>query len=163
MQKHQKQDDFLNLLRGFRTAMLTTKSLEGDLRSRPMAVAEVCDDATVFFATDVTSVKVDEAESFPHVNVSCQSRDTFLSLSGSASIVRDRGKIRELWQPTWNIWFPDGKEDLRLSLLRVDGERGEYWDMSGLKSVAYLWEAGKALLTGEVPENAGDHGKLRLK
>ncbi|MCA8970376.1 MAG: pyridoxamine 5'-phosphate oxidase family protein [Planctomycetes bacterium] len=160
--KTAKQEQFFELLRSFTTAMLTTRSLDGELRARPMAIARVAEDASVWFATDVTSMKVDEIAKAPRVNVSFQSRDTFLSLSGFASVHDDRKMIGEYWQSTWNIWFPDGPEDPRLALLRVQGQYGEYWDMSGLKSVAYLWQAGRSLLTGEPPQNVGDHDKVKL-
>lgn len=139
---------------------MTTRSLGGELRARPMAIANISDNGRVYFATDITSMKVDEVGQTPQVNVSFQSRSKFLSLSGVASVIHDSAIISDMWQATWNIWFPDGKDDPRLCLLQVDATRGEYWDMSGLKSIAYLWEAGVALLTGDTPSQVGDHGKV---
>jgi hypothetical protein len=65
----------------------------------------------------------------------------------------------------WKVWFPGGKDDPNLLLLRVDGKEGEYWDNSGLSGVKYVLEAGKALLTGSRPNVVGDpkiHAKVNL-
>ncbi|WP_422930242.1 pyridoxamine 5'-phosphate oxidase family protein [Singulisphaera sp. PoT] len=153
------------LLEDFSDAMLGTRSLEGQLRARPMALAEVEDDGTLWFITDRHSGKVDELASDNHVVVTMQSRSKFVSLSGKASPVEDRDRVERLWKVEWKVWFPGGKDDPNILLLRVDGERGEYWDNSGTKGIKYLIEAGKALATGTRPHVEGDpkiHGKVDL-
>jgi len=37
--------------------------------------------------------------------------DEFLHL-----LVRDRGKIEELWKPEFKMWFPEGKDDPEVAL-----------------------------------------------
>lgn len=63
------------------------------------------------------------------------------------------------------MWFPGGKDDLNLVLLRVNGTAGEYWDNSGTSGLKYLIEAGSALITGSRPDVGEDpevHGKVGL-
>jgi general stress protein 26 len=94
-----------------------------------------------------------------------QSKTKFVSLSGTAATVDDREKLSRLWKVEWKVWFPGGKDDPNLVLLRVDGSAGEYWDNSGTSGLKYLIEAGKALLTGTRPDVADDpkvHGKVSL-
>ena len=82
-----------------------------------------------------------------------------------STAVDDRAKIAELWDESWKIWFPAGKDDPTLTLLRIRGETGEYWDNSGFNGIKYLLEAGKAYLTGTRPDVDGDpkiHGKIVL-
>jgi general stress protein 26 len=52
----------------------------------------------------------------------------YVSVSGRASLVRDREKIEELWNPDCEAWFPQGIDDPQLALLRVDATKAEYWD-----------------------------------
>ena len=54
-----------------------------------------------------------------------------MSVSGKASIVADKAKIAELWSPAMNIFFPGGKDDPNLRLIRVRAESAEYWDGPG--------------------------------
>lgn len=153
------------LLEEFGVAMLVTRTADGSLRGRPMALAEVEPGGTLWFATDRHSGKVDELARDGHVVVTMQSRTKFVSLSGMAAAVDDRERISRLWEAEWKVWFPGGKDDPNIVLLRVDGSAGEYWDNSGTSGLKYLIEAGKALLTGSRPDVEGDpkvHGKVDL-
>jgi general stress protein 26 len=153
------------LLDEFGVAMLVTRTADGGLRARPMALADAEPNGTLWFATDRHSGKVDELDHDPHVAVTMQSKLKFVSLSGTAATVDDRAKLSQLWKAEWKVWFPGGKDDPNVVLLKVDGSAGEYWDNSGVSGVKYLIEAGKALLTGERPAVGGDpnvHGKVAL-
>ncbi len=159
------EDKLRNLLNDFDVAMLVTRTEEGHLRSRPMAMADVEDDGTMWFLTQTDSGKVDEITADNHVNVSMQSSSRFVSISGFVFPVADRKKLDEFWKESWKIWFPDGKDDPSLLLLKVQGERGEYWDNSGTSGIKYLIEAGKAYLAGTRPDVDGDpkiHGRVHL-
>lgn len=158
-------DKFRELLAGFQMAMLVTRADDGQLRSRPMAIAQAEPDGTLWFLTQRGSGKVQEIDRDHQVNVSLQSATQFLSLSGMATPVYDRRKLSELWNDSWKIWFPRGQDDPTLILLRFDGAAGEYWDNSGASGIKYLFEAGKALMTGTRPDVEHDpqvHGKVRL-
>lgn len=153
------------LLEEFGLAMLVTRTGSGELRGRPMALAEVEPDGTLWFATDRHAAKVDELAHDNHVVVTMQSRTKFVSLSGTAGTVEDREKVSQLWKAEWKVWFPGGKDDPNIVLLRVAGQTGEYWDNSGTSGVKYLIEAGRALVTGERPDVGHDpkvHAKVAL-
>ena len=64
--------------------------------------------------------------------------------------------IEELWNETWKIWFPRGKTDPSIVLLKIQPEHGEYWDNSGAVGLKYLINAGKAYLQGERAETDED-------
>ena len=158
-------EKFHTLLCGFDTAMLVTHSDDGELRARPMAIAQVDDNCRVWFLTKEETGKVHEIEADRRVNVSCQrERDLFLSLTGRGHLDRDREKLNELWRDTYKVWFPDGKDDPELVLLAVEPEEGEYWDQQGMKKIQYLFQSAKALATGTEPkvEEGEQHGRVRL-
>lgn len=158
-------DKLRDLIRDFGVAMLVTRTTDGQLRSRPMAMADVEADGTLWLLTDRNSGKLDEIEADNNVNVTAQSSSKYLSFSGRAVAVDNRQKIDELWQESWKVWFPGGKTDPSLVLLRINGESGEYWDNSGLSGLKYLIEAGKAYLSGSRPDVGEDpqiHGKVTL-
>jgi len=151
------------LLEDFSVAMLVTRAQDGNLRGRPMALAEVEPDGTLWFATDRESGKMDELAKDSHVVVTMQSSTKFVSLSGRARPVDDHERVARLWKAEWKVWFPGGKDDPRILLLRIDGDSGEYWDNGGTGGVKYLIEAGKALVTGSRPNVGGDpkmHAKV---
>jgi general stress protein 26 len=158
-------DKLHELLEGFDAAMLVTSAASGELRSRPMALADVEPDGTLWFLTQSDSGKMDEIALDARVNVAIQSKLRFVSISGTARPVHDRAKLDEIWSETWKTWFPGGKTDPKLTLLRVTANSGEYWDNSGTSGLKYLIEAGKAYLSGTRPDVENDpkiHGKVAL-
>jgi general stress protein 26 len=122
-----------NLIKDVEIAMLTTTQADGKLVSRPLGTQQVEFDGDLWFATGADSEKVAEIKANPRVNVAyaSASRNTYVSVSGKASIVADKAKIDELWSPAMKIFFPGGKDDPNLRLIRVRAESAEYWDGPG--------------------------------
>lgn len=121
------------LAKGLHVAMLTTQGEDGRLFSRPLGVQELEFDGDVWFATGLDSEKVREIEANPQVNVAFASKDngTYISISGAASVVRDRAVIAEHWTPGMGVYFKQGKDDPNLCLIRVEAQSAEYWDGPG--------------------------------
>ena len=109
------------LLKGIRVAMMTTIDQDGSLRSRPMATQETEDPGELWFFTGADSAKAGEIGRDQRVNLSYAKPDdeSYVSLSGTAQVVRDKAKAKELWNPFVKAWFPKGLDDPNLALLRV--------------------------------------------
>jgi general stress protein 26 len=152
-----------DLVKDFDTAMLVTKDASGKLHGRPMSVAELRADADAYFATSLESPKINEIEANPEAMITFQSGSQFASISGTARVVRDRTLIDRLWSEAWRAWFPGGKDDPTLCLIKLEAREGEYWDNSGHKGARYLFEGVKAIFQGEKHDvHAGEHAKVRL-
>ena len=65
--------------------------------------------------------------------------------------VRRRALIERLWSEAWRVWFPGGKDDPSLCLIRVEAREAEYWDNAGTQGIKYVLEAVKAYAKGETP------------
>ena len=162
-----KSDDvkkLVRLIKDIKFAMLTTATKNGALRSRPMATQVEDDfDGTLWFFTDDDEAKVHEIQRDKHVNVSFADphKNDYVSVSGLASIVKNKAKAKELWNPFYKAWFPDGLDDPKLALIRVDVDRAEYWDSPNSK-VVQLAGLIKAVVTGK-PAKGGENKKVKLK
>jgi general stress protein 26 len=122
--------DYAGLLARYRTALLTTRGEDGHFHSRPMAMRQRVRGEEVWFATSISSKKVQDLEREPHCALTFfdpQSGDT-LSLSGTGEVIRDRKLVHELWDPSWRRWFPEGPDQRDLALLRVMPEHVERHD-----------------------------------
>lgn len=163
---HEKTDieKIRDLIKDIRFAMLTTIDTDGSLRSRPMATQESEFDGDLWFFTPASSPKVGEVERDERVNLSYASPDDnlYISVSGTAQLVRDRAKIKELWNPALKAWFPKGLDDPDLALLRVRVEKAEYWDYPSSKMVQLAGFV-KAIATGKQADDLGENEKLDLK
>ena len=143
-------------------AMMTTTESDGSLRSRPMRNMQIKDDGVIWFFTGYESGKSHELENDSHVNLSYAKPgdNLYVSVSGRASLTRDRAKIDELWNPALKAWFPGGKDDPNIGLIKVTIDKAEYWD-SPNSAVVHLYGVVKAALTGQ-PADPGDNKKINL-
>lgn len=150
-----------DLIEGIEVAMLTTND-GGTLRSRPMQTQDFEFDGDLWFFTSSETHKTEELERDNRVNVSYAAPDdnTYVSVSGRGSIVKDKAKIDEYWSDIYKAWFPEGKDSPDLVLLKISVEQAEYWDSS---SSAIVQVAGflKALVTGTRAEG-GENEKIDL-
>jgi general stress protein 26 len=149
------------LIKEMSFAMLTTND-GGVLRSRPMQTQDFDFDGDLWFFTSSKTHKSEEIERDNRVNVSYASPDdnSYVSVSGRASIVKDREKIDEYWSDLYKAWFPEGKDTPDLVLLRVEAEQAEYWDAPSstiAQTIGFL----KALATGERVD-VGENEKVNL-
>jgi general stress protein 26 len=122
------------LLENIDIAMLTTVGAGGFLMSRPLSTQQArFDGQRVWFFTEADSPKVAEIRRNPKVNLAYASkgRNTYVSLTGKASVNRDRARIDALWSDAMKAFFPNGKDDPNLVLLEVDVHSAEYWDGPG--------------------------------
>jgi general stress protein 26 len=81
-------------------------------------------------------------------------------IGGTLTPVRDREKIKDHWNAMVAAWFPEGKEDPDLTLLKLDVKDAEVWVSSG-GPVKFGWEILKANATGKTPD-VGDKAHLTL-
>ncbi len=143
--------------------MLTTVDEGGDLHSRPMSSnGDIDPDGDIWFFTNASSHKVSEIARLPKVNVSFADLDNqrYISVSGTGELVRDKKKIEELWRPEFKIWFPEGKDDPEVALLKVNVEKAEYWD-SPSSTIGYALSFVSSIVTGKEPD-MGENKKLDL-
>ena len=155
-----KLDELYRLISDIEIAMFTTRRADGQLVSRPMATQERVSGTDLWFVTDISSHKLDELESDPHVNLAyynMKSRE-YVSVAGTATITQDRNLIHELYKPDWKAWFGDeggdrdgGPDDPRLALVLVEAKSVEYLVTTKSRPVV-LFEVAKAMVTGSTPK-----------
>jgi general stress protein 26 len=142
--------------------MFTTVDDDGTLRSRPMSTQQVEFDGDLWFFTSVSSHKVDEIERERQVNLAYADpkNQRYVSVSGTARLVRDQAKKEELWSPAYKAYFPGGRDDPDVALIKVEVSKAEYWD-SPSSTVATIVGFAKAIVTGQSYEG-GENEKLSL-
>jgi len=133
-----------DLIEGIDFAMLVSKSSSGELRSRPMTTQQMDESGSLWFFSDKDSAKIFEIEEFSQVNLaySDHGKQIYVSVSGSAEVSYDQTKIDELFKPSHKTWFPMGKDDPALCLIKVHATFIEYWD-SRISKMAMLWGASR--------------------
>ncbi len=152
-----------NLIRDVKIAMLTTVGSQGELRSRPMATQENEFDGNLWFLTCQQSGKVDEIQHGSQVGLTYVNNDAhaFISLSGRAQVTKDRERIHELWKPQHSIWFPKGKDDPEITVIKVIVEEAEYWESPG-NALVRSFHLLQAAVTKD-KSKLGEHERIALE
>lgn len=160
-----KIDELYDLISGIEIAMFTTRRPNGQLVSRPMATQDRIEGADLWFVTDADTDKLDELKLDPHVNCAYYNNKSreWVSVSGIATISKNRAKIRQLYQEDWKAYFGDeggdrdgGPNDPRLTLILIEAESAVYMKVNKPRPVV-LFEVLKARITG----NRVDIGEVR--
>ena len=146
MKSRKHKISFLNKLKdeikNAETAMLTTVSLQGKLRSRPVLPLEMDESGTLWFFTNEFYERTNEVIKNPLVCISYSNskNQNYVSITGEADIVTNNKKMKELWNPLLQKWFPEGLEDSQLVLLSICIDEVEYWDSQANKMVRVVPE-----------------------
>jgi general stress protein 26 len=161
-EQNENLDKLIEKIKDIDIAMMTTADEDGSLRSRPMRNMQVKEDGAIWFFTGYESAKSHELKQDSHVNLSYAdpSNNLYVSVSGRATLSKDKAKIDELWNPAMKAWFPEGKDDPNVGLIRVTIDKAEYWD-SPNSAVVHLYGVVKAAITGQ-PADPGENKKINL-
>ena len=148
------------LIRDIRIALLTTVDAGGRFHTRPVETLGFERNELLWFFTDRRSPKADELRHDVRVSLGYAdpSKHAYATVSGTATLIQDAEKARELWTVEQRAYYPDGPRDPRLGLLRVQIERAEYWIAPG--RISYLLAAGRAALTGVPAAMIGQNRKM---
>lgn len=160
-----EQAELWKKVQKIRFAMLTTRSAQGELHSRPMTLQQVEGTGSMWFFTSANTELESDVRRDAAVNVSfADVGDSFyLSAAGRCYFIHDRAKVEELWSPMAAAWFTEGASDPDLWLLRVDCEHVDYWTTKAGKIVQMVAML-KAAVTHTRPGAAvGEHGSFGVR
>lgn len=152
------QKKLVDLMDDMPIAMLTTYGAEGP-RSVPMARQEVEPSAEMWFISARDTAHTRAIQDNPTVSLTFSARDAWVAATGTASIVDDEAKLKELWNTFAEAWLPGGPEDPNAVLIKVTVEQGEYWDTPGGK-IASLLSFAKTKIGGGTYD--ADHGHVEV-
>lgn len=143
--------------------MFSTVEPSGKILSRPMSTRKMDPDGSLWFFTNELSEKVDDVEIYDNVNLAYAnvSKQSYVSISGSAEIVKDQMVIDKLWSPMLKAWFPRGLDDPNLALIKVIPHSAEYWNASSSK-MEQMMNVAKAIMKGKQYQS-GEHGQINIR
>ena len=81
-------------------------------------------------------------------------RELYACVGGDVRVEYDRERMNKYWNAHVAAWYPEGKDDPRLTMLSFDARDAEVW-ISEAGPVRYAWEVAKANATRSQPDVGG--------
>ena len=160
LQSEEALKKFKELVEDINVCMFITNSTDEYDHTRPMATIDVEDDATLWFYTDIRSIKVEEVTTDKRVHLvyAHPGKDSYLDVWGTSVIVNDRELIKSKWNPVVKAYFPNGADDPNLALMKVTPHSIYYWESETGKMVQFMKMAASVVAGKRLAEGA--EGKL---
>lgn len=151
------------LIADIETAMMTTLAADGSLVSRPLQTLKLDARGELLFFTSASSAKVAQLTQDSEANLAYADHDDkrFVSIRGCARMDRDPETIDELWSPIQKVFFPEGKDDPQLMVLRIKVRDAVFWEAASGSWLERAMDFAQALQSEE-PGVLGTRGRLDL-
>ena len=159
-----KQHEVLwDLIKEQRFAMLSHRHTDGTLHSHPLTTQnkDLGEDGILYFFVAKNTEVGQRLQQDGNVNLAYANPDddTWVSVTGTARVLDDVAKKKELFNPIAKAWF-DGPEDPNMELVAVEIDEAEYWNVKENKLLQLL-KMGKAAVTGSRPK-MGEHQEVHF-
>ncbi|HMF70674.1 MAG TPA: pyridoxamine 5'-phosphate oxidase family protein [Flavitalea sp.] len=161
-EKEEAVKKFKELVKDVSVCMFTTMDDHNNLYSRPMSTVNIDDEGNAWFFTNEFSETIQEVskDNNVHLIYAHPAKNVYVTVKGSCTVILNRKKIDELWTPLLKAWFPNGKEDPKLCLVKVVTEEASYWNSNSGRMGVYF-KMLKAIANREKYQEK-DVGKLKL-
>ena len=150
------------LIKDTRFCMLAHRHADGTLHSHPLTTQNKALDegASLYFFVSRRSEVGQRLQADGNVNLAYANpgKDTWVSITGTARVLDDLAKKRELFNVFAKAWFPGGLEDPDMELVEVRIHEAEYWNVKENQLLQVL-KMFKSAVTGN-PPHMGEHKEL---
>lgn len=162
LQDREAIEKFRDLVNDVTICMFTTVGENDELTSRPMFTSSVDEEGNVWFFTNEFSEKINELskDNLVHLIYSHPVKNIYVDVRGTCSLIIDKKKMEELWDPALKNWFPEGMEDPKICLVKVATETAYFWNHSSSK-MGLLFQMIRSITKGDQYKET-EKGKLDL-
>ncbi|AVR45450.1 general stress protein [Christiangramia fulva] len=150
-----------SLVEDIKTGILVTDMLSKPLSAIPMTAKEVDEHGAIWFLSRSDSEHNKNIEKDRDVQLlfSDNSDKEYISIFGEAFIETNRQVLNELYSKVDDAWFEKGKDDPKLTGIKVNPKEAYYWDTKTNKYIT-LFKIGMAAAGKDT--DIGEKGKLEL-
>jgi general stress protein 26 len=144
------QRQLLEEIKGARCVMLG--SPVPDAHMQPMAPQVDEDAGVIYFYSDNTSELGQAIMARPaSVHLCHIDKDYQACVKGMLTPHNDAAIIEKFWNPVVEAWYPGGKTDPKMLMLKFEPKDAAVW-ASDKSTIGFLYEVAKANLTGTTPD-----------
>lgn len=127
MSEKTPEETVAEIMESTRIASMTYLDDQGRLVSTPMGAQKFEYPGTTYWVTERDSDKVAHLRADPRVNVFYAGGDGWVSMAGTATLIEDEAKLKELWGFFTDSFMEGGPEDPNSALLEVTADTAQWW------------------------------------
>jgi general stress protein 26 len=134
--------------------LFTTNLQTLPLTTRPMSTRAVDEEGNIWFFSRAGSNKNLEIATDNRVQLfyANNTGSEYLTIYGTATIIKDAEKAKALWSAIAKTWFERGYDDPELTLLKIIPQDGHYWDTKDGKIISLFKMVAGAIVGKELVE-----------
>lgn len=147
-----------------RTCMFCTELSTLPNNARPMSLQECDQEGNLWFISSRDSNKNFEIKDDNRVQLYFMNNGSseYLSIFGKAYIYTDKNTIEDKWSSFANAWFEEGKDDPKVTIIRVTPDETYYWDTKAGKFVSMVTFIASAITGIKTDNSDGVEGNLTV-
>jgi len=151
-----------DMVEDIRVCMFFTCQRDQQEQGRPMSVAKTDDQGNIRFLADKNSAKIEaiQEDNKVHLVFSHPGKEMYLDVYGDASLSTDQEEIEAAWSSLAKAWFPEGKTDPNICVIKIKAQEGKYWDTQHGKMLEFI-KVISAAITG-TKQGDGVRGAITL-
>mgnify|MGYP000005465270 FL=1 len=152
---HQAKDNPLKLfwdkLDKHQTVMLGSPDAAQSMQ--PMIANGAREENSIWFYTNRKTELAQAALKGGNTHLAMIDRDSgyYACVEGHLQVVHSESHIKRFWSAVASAWFPDGKADNDLTMLKFTPKTAEIWAGPG-SAVKFGWEIARANISGDEPD-----------
>ena len=129
---------------------------------QPMTCEVEEDTGSIFFFTrdDTDTAKSAAKGCDVMLTIMAKDQEFQACVHGKLTISNDKARIDKFWSPFVAAWFPDGKDDPHLALMKMDGQDARVW-VSRKGPINYAFQVVKANASHTLPD-VGSSSDVKL-
>lgn len=147
-----------------RTCMFCTELSTLPNNARPMSLQECDQEGNLWFISSSDSNKNFEIKDDNRVQLYFMNNGSseYLSIFGKAYIYTDKNTIEDKWSSFANAWFEEGKDDPKVTIIRLTPDETYYWDTKAGKFVSMVTFIASAVTGIKTDNSDGVEGNLTV-
>lgn len=121
-----------------KTCLFCTYTDSYNFESRPMTTMGVDENGTMWYLCSKDSDIAKQVEKQSNVDIlyADTGSNDYLALKGKGTVGRDQAAIDKYWSAFAKAYFDDGKDDSNIRTIKVEPDRGHYWESKDGKIIS---------------------------
>ncbi|NNC37727.1 MAG: general stress protein [Acidimicrobiales bacterium] len=145
------QQQLMSEIKGSRCVMLGSPNSNEHMQPMAPQIDDKNSEIIYFFSDNTSDLGKAVAQKPGYVHLCHIDKDYQACIRGKLSQHTDKSTVDEFWNPIVSSWYPGGKDDPKMMMLKFEPDSAAIW-ASDKSTIGFLYETTKANIKDTWPE-----------